>query len=219
MIKRIQKTEAEKAIGKTDANKPAPFLGFSFGERLARNLALSVMLVLTVTAVRTASLPSGQTVLTAVQDMINGQWDDHLGKIDFVSNFFPETVSVFFDTSSRASLTAPCFGEISHAWTQDEPFIAYQSENGRVYASAAGQVMSVAHSPAEELILRVRHEDGLETMYYNLMETAVQEGDQVTESSCLGVLLPGKDAVVEVRRSGLPINPDTLLKPRSGDPS
>lgn len=219
MIKPIEETKAAAEATEEKHPKPAPFLGFSFGEHLTRNLALAGMLVLTVAAVRTASLPSGQTVLAAVQDMINGPWDDHLGKIDFVSNFFPETVSVFFDTSASASLTAPCFGEVRHTWTNTEPYISYQSSDGRVYAAAAGQVMSVAHGPSEELILRVRHEDGLETLYYNLAEVRVREGDPVTDETCLGILLPAQDAAIEVRRSGLPIDPDALLKPRSGDPS
>lgn len=219
MIKKMPDQNAQVTAAKPDRQKPLPFSGFSFGEHLARNAALAGMLVLTVAAVRTASLPSGQTVLTAVQDMIDGPWDSHLGKIDFVSNFFPETVSVFFDTSDLDELTAPCFGEISHAWTNEEPYVSYQSSDGKVYAAASGQVMSIAHGPDEELVLRVRHDDGLETMYYNLREVRVREGDPVTENSCLGVLMTGRDAAIEVRRSGQPINPNAMIRQRSGAPS
>ena len=216
LIKQMREKEAQGVPSRDQKQRPVPFSGFSFGESLARNMALAGMLVLTVAAVRTASLPTGQTVLTAVQSMIDGQWNERLGKIDFVSNFFPETVSVFFDTSSSGALTAPCFGEVTHVFSKDEPYIAYQSSDGKVYAAAAGQVMSIAHGPAEEMILRVRHDDGLETLYYNLREISVREGDEVTESSCLGVLMAGQEAAVEVRRSGLAIDPKKLMQPRSG---
>ena len=61
---------------------------FSWRERLARNLALSGMLVLTIVAVKDARLPSGKTILTGVQQMVDQNWDDNLGKISFVSNLF-----------------------------------------------------------------------------------------------------------------------------------
>ena len=219
LIKQVEKMPAPACGQKPEPHAAVPFAGFSFGERLTRNLALAGMLVLSVVAVRTASLPNGQTVLAAVQDMIDGQWGDHLGKIEFVSNFFPDTVAVFFEASTPGVLTAPCLGPVSHSWSKEEPDVAYQSKDGKVFAAASGQVMSIAHGPSEEVILRVRHEDGLETMYYNLQAIYVHEGDQVTESSCLGLLLPGKEAAIEVRRSGISIDPNALIRPRSEDPA
>lgn len=193
---------------------PTPKL--RFGERLARNLALAGMLVLAVTAVRNAQLPSGRTVLTAVQNMIDANWDESLGKISFVSNLFPETVSVFFASSPQAELTAPCFGTLAHAWTMGEPYLGYAATDKMVYALSAGQVMSQAHGPGEERILRVRQEDGLEVLYYNLAEIAVEEGDSVTEKTCLGQALENAQVVVEVRRDGRAIDPTALIHPRSG---
>ena len=184
-----------------------------WGERLARNLALAGMLVITVAAMRNAELPSGRTVLTAVQQMIGGDWDDQLGKISFVGNFLPESVAVFFESVPDAVLTAPCFGSITHPWTDQEPYLGYAGEDKRVFAAAAGQVMSVSHGPDEEYILRVRHEDGLETMYYNLASPAAMEGDMVTPGTCLGEALSG-GVIIEVRRAGRAIDPTGLMKDR-----
>ena len=187
-----------------------------FADRLSRNLALAGMLILSITAVRNAQLPSGQTVLTAVQDIIEGNWDESLGKISFVSNLLPETVSVFFDAAPRADLTAPCFGGfVSHFWQEDEPYLGYTSEDRRVFSVAPGQVMSLAHGPGEEKILRVRQDDGLETLYYNLASVNVTEGARVNADTCLGETIPGAETVVEVRRAGRAIDPTGCFAARS----
>lgn len=186
----------------------------SFGEKLTRNLALAGMLVITISAIRNTQLPSGQTVLTAVQHMIVSDWDETLGKISFVSHMFPETVSVFFSAPGEQTLIAPCAGIISHPWSQQEPYLAYDTVDRHVYALADGHVMSVAHGINEERIIRIRQDDGLETLYYNLADTSVREGDAVTTLTCLGEKLPGAPVVVEVRKDGLSINPTSFIFPR-----
>ena len=213
-----------KTLRKNDAESPAPNSDKAlsckkhFGEKLARNLALAGMLVLTIAAVHNAELPSGQTLLTAVQEMIDPSWDESLGKIRFVANWFPETVAVFFESDPQMELTAPCFGHVSHAWSENEPYVGYASSDQSVYAAADGQVMSVAHGLNEEKIVRVRHDDGLETLYYNLASVTVQEGDYVTASTCLGQRLPYEEALIEVRRAGRAIDPSALLSPREEHP-
>ncbi len=211
MIKRVdgeaQKEQPEIAYLPSDEPR--------WGERLARNLALAGMLVITIAAMRNAELPTGTAVLTAVQQMIDSEWDDHLGKISFVGNFLPESVAVFFESATDAELTAPCFGPLTHTWTEQEPYLGYSGEDKRVFAVASGQVMSISHGPEEEYILRVRHDDGLETMYYNLASIAALEGDMVTTATCLGEALPG-GAIIEVRRAGRAIDPTGLIMPRGG---
>jgi hypothetical protein len=95
MIKRVEgeapKEQAEITYLPSDQPR--------WGERLARNLALAGMLAITIAAMRNAELPTGTTVLTAVQQMIDNEWDDHLGKISFVGRFLPETVAVFFESA------------------------------------------------------------------------------------------------------------------------
>ncbi len=209
MIKRME-AEAPKEqpeITYLPADRPR------WGERLARNLALTGMLVITIAAIRNAELPSGRTVLTAIQQMIDGEWDDHLGKISFVGSFLPETVAVFFESAPDAVLTAPCLGPLTHPWTEREPYLGYADADSRVFAVAAGQVMSVSHGPDEEYILRLRHDDGLETMYYNLAAAAASEGDMVTPGACLGEALPG-GLIIEVRRAGRAIDPTGLITDR-----
>lgn len=215
MIKRVEGSAPKEQQKQPDvtylpSDKPL------WGERLVRNLALAGMLMITVAAMRNAELPSGGTVLTAVQQMIDGEWDDHLGKISFVGRFLPETVAVFFESAPDAELTAPCFGALTHPWTEQEPYLGYTDADKRVFAAAAGQVMSVSHGPEEEYILRIRHDNGLETMYYALASIAVEEGDAVSPSTCLGEALSG-GAIIEVRRAGRAIDPTGLMAERTGN--
>ena len=218
MMKKISPNGPVKPDEKTDRGLSAPGQSrMPFSQRLSRNLALAGMLVLTVTAIRNAELPSGQTVLAAMQGIMDHTWDERLGKINFVSNLFPETVSVFFESPADASLTAPCFGAISHRWSSQEPYIGYHGTDDRVYAVSPGQVMSLAHGNDEEWVLRVRQADGLETMYYGLKETAVREGDPVTEQTCLGRALSPDAIFIEVRRAGRAVDPTEWLTPRAGE--
>lgn len=204
-------TEVRKEAGPPASGKTA------WTERLARNMALAGMLVLIVTAVRNDRLPTGQTVLSAVQNLIDTGWDDSLGKISFVSNLLPETVAVFFETPLNETWTAPCAGEAVHAWSQEEPYLSYPATaDGKVYAMADGQVMSVAHGPEEEMILRVRQENGLEVMYYNLSALNVREGDTVKKDDCIATALP-QGVAVEIRRAGRAIDPTVYIEPRTGD--
>ena len=92
-----------------------------WGEKLARNCALAGMLILTITAIKDAKIPTGKTVLSAVQEIVNNDWDERLGKISFVGHFFPESVSVFFEPVHDDTLKAPCSGPVLHAWTAREP--------------------------------------------------------------------------------------------------
>ena len=138
-----------------------------------------------------------------------------LYKISFVSNLFPETVSVFFDASDAPSLTAPCFGTLVHPWQEKEPYLGYQSADGRVYSASAGQVMSLAHGMNNERILRIRHENGTETFYYHLGNTYVKEGDTVTGNTCIGHAMENMDVILEVRKNGVPVDPAPWIRARS----
>lgn len=220
MIKRMME-DTETRQNKTESKEPLLHYlpekqPYSWRERLSRNLALSGMLVLTIVAVRNAQLPSGETVLTGVQNIIDQSWGDGLGKISFVSRFFPESMAVFFEGDAAGLLTAPCSGSLSHAWNAGEPYLGYESAgDGRIYAPLSGQVMSLAHGNDEEKIVRIRGQDGLEVICYALREIYVREGDQVTEKSCIGCGDARGQVLIEVKRNGLPIDPSGMMAPRS----
>ena len=186
-------------------------------EKLVRNLALAGMLILTVVSIHNAELPDGKTVQTAVQGLIDTPWDESLGKISFVSTLFPEAVSVFFSSHPDLQLLAPCSGFQSHSWNSQEPYLAYQSSDGKVYAAADGQVMSLAHGLNDERIIRIRHSDSIESLYYNLTNVAVAEGDFVSASTLLGYCMDNLTAVIDIRNHGKSVDPSAYIVPRDSE--
>ncbi len=182
------------------------------GERLSRNCAIVGLALLFLLGVRNAELPSGETIMTAVRDITNADWTDGLGRITFVSALFPETVSVFFE--QPPALSTPCMGQRTHAWRWDEPYLAYDTD-GAVKAALDGTVTAIGHGDGEERIVRVRHSNGYETVYYNLETTPVSIGDTVSAGDVIGI--PLDNAVFfELKRDGISIDPaphmaDTVL--------
>ncbi len=178
------------------------------GERLTRNCAVVGLALITLIGVRNAELPSGRTIMASVQEIIDTDWTDGIGRITFVSAMFPETAAVFFDTTAPI-LAAPCAGSLTHAWRQDEPYVAYQT-NGVVRAATRGTVSGIGHGNGEERIVRLRHEGGYETVYYNLETTPISIGETVEEGQTVGIPLNG-EVFFEVKRDGQSVDPAPLM--------
>ena len=81
-----------------------------------------------------------------------------------------------------------------------------------VRASADGEVMSIAHGMEEERIVRIRHDDRTETLYGNLKNCHVQEGDQLCAGDVFAELMEGKPLAFELRVDGRSIDPNGKLK-------
>ena len=73
--------------------------------------------------------------------------------------------------------------------------------------------MSVAHGMEEERILRLRHDDGTETIYGNLQSCCVEVGDRVYAGEIIGTLLEDQPLAFEVRINGRSVDPTRGLKP------
>lgn len=189
--------------------RPSPRI--LMGDRLSRDLAVSALLLLFLVSVRNAELPGGETLLTAAKGLTEGEWDETLGRISFVGHFLPETVAVFLEDQPAASLALPCNGPLVHAYSADEPYLGYASGDGNVSCVAAGEVMAVSHGLEDELIVRVRQEDGLETLYYNLEKTSLSEGDSLKSGQAVGKLLNESPAIIEVRKNGRSIDPTAFF--------
>ena len=184
----------------------------SFVESLTRNVAVAAALLLFVVAVRNAAIPEAKDVFTAVKDSVNMNLDETLGKLSFVSNLLPESALVFWNNADTVEVTAPVHGDVVHTFTEDEPYIGLLGVSSDVHAAADGEVMNIAHGDGEERIVRIRHEDGLETIYGNLLQCYVAEGDQVYEGDILGETAARQPVYFEVRKSGRSVDPVPLMK-------
>ncbi len=184
----------------------------SFVESLTRNVAVAAALLLFVVAVRNAAAPQTQDVFTAIQDSVNMNLDETLGKLSFVSNLLPESALVFWNNEDAVQVTAPVHGDIVHTFTEEEPYVGLLGVSNDVRAAADGEVMNIAHGDGEERVVRVRHEDGLETIYGNLSQCYVAEGDQVYEGDIIGETADKQPVYFEVRKSGRSVDPVPLMK-------
>lgn len=183
-----------------------------FAERLTRNVAVAAAILLCAVAVRNAALPQAKDVFTAIQAGVTMDLDETLGKLTFVSNLLPESALVFWNSSETVQVTAPVHGDIVHAFSEDEPYIALLGVSSDVRVAADGEVMSVAHGDGEERVVRVRHENGLETLYGNLVECFVSEGDQVYAGDIIGETAQKQPVFFEVRRNGRSVDPAPLMR-------
>lgn len=179
--------------------------------KLTRNTAFLMLLLVCLASIHNQQLPDGRTVLTAVQSTVDQEWDDSLGKITFVDHMIPETLAVFFQTDENYILSLPCSGTLVHPWENHAPYLSFDT-SGNVSAIANGEVMSLSHDSADQLSLRIRHENGLESVYYHLASTPFREGDAVSAGETIGTLQDGHHLVLDVRRNGLSINPTAYFE-------
>lgn len=184
------------------------------GEPLLKNMAVAASLVLCAAALRTGAIPpltgTADAVMTAVTD--DSLLNDQLGKLSFVSALFPEA-SLVFAAQQGAELAMPVSGgAVVHAWSEAEPYMAWRSGSRGVTAAADGEVVGVYHGNRGERLVQVLGSDGLSCLYGNLAATAVSVGDAVRAGDSLGDLLEGADAVFELRRDGVSIDPALFLQ-------
>ncbi|MDD3410734.1 MAG: M23 family metallopeptidase, partial [Eubacteriales bacterium] len=152
-----------------------------------------------------------RSVFAAVQESVNMEWDESLGKLTFVSNLLPESLQAVWSDQSAAEVFAPITGTLVHAWSAQEPYIELGGELTDVRAAADGELMSVAHGMDEELIVRLRHDNGSETLYGNLSECWLEEGAAVYAGDLLGRVIEGKPLCFELRQNGRSVRP--VLRP------
>ncbi len=206
-------------IKETKTENPLPYepvppaVSDKISMKLSRNVAFLMLMMLCLSSIYNEQLPDGQTVLTAVQQTVDGEWDEHLGKITFVDGLIPDSIAVFFAQPGNEELLLPCLGTMNHAWSQESPYLSFTPENNAALAIADGEVMAIAHTADDALSLRIRHDNGLESVYYQLEEVFCREGDVVKSGDTLATIRQGQLLLLDVRRDGLSIDPTAYFKP------
>ena len=215
-----RQTEVLKPVG---AARPAEWIdaskkkdGFSRllrADRLIRNLAAAAGLMLVAVAVKNAELPQSQSVFSALEDSLNPELDESVGKLSFVDSLLPAEVQEVWRQAESVTVFEPVRGSVVHAWSRQEPYLELSCNTTDVRAAADGEIMSIAHGPDEERIVRIRHEGGLETLYGNLESCAHEVGDRVCAGDPFATVLEGAPLAFELRRDGRSIDPAGLLLP------
>lgn len=186
---------------------------FHIGERLLRDCALCTAAVLCVLALGNVQQPWAQSVSSTVRDAVTMDLDESLGRLQFVQNILPESALVFWNVGNeQENLQIPASGRVIHAWKQTEPWIEYACEAQSVVCAASGEVMSITQGTGDAYMIRIRHETGTETLYGELVNCIVREGDTLQAGQIIGTV--ADSFFFEARRDGRAINPTNLLRAR-----
>lgn len=197
-----QKTSRQEQVMKQEKEKKEDVLkALNTGERLLRNTAVCVALLLCVLALQAAG-KNNQTI----SKMVSMDLSESLGSLRFVSNFLPESASVFWNMGAERH-GAPGDGAVIHTFSSAQPYLQYDCREAR--ASAAGEVMSVSVEPSGYQSLRIRHASGLESVYGGMKNISVFEGDWVEKGQVLGET---EVLTYELRGEGRSIDPMPYLE-------
>ena len=173
----------------------------------------AIWLLLVAVAVKNAELPQSQSVFSALEDSLNTEWDESVGKLSFVDSLLPAEVQQVWRQEESVTVFEPVQGNVVHAWSRQEPYLELSCNTTDVRAAADGEIMSIAHGMDEERIVRIRHEGGLETLYGNLASCAHEVGDRVYAGDAFATVLEGAPLAFELRRDGRSIDPTGLMLP------
>ena len=177
------------------------------GDRLMRNSALACALLLGILALGNLRAPwaekASQSIERALSMHIN--LDDSIGELTFVRQIMPESALVFLNVSGSTALARPCDGAVVHAWSELQPWLAFEAGKRPVCAADAGTVTAVSTLSGGNQGVLVDHGEGRETLYANLSEVTVQSGDRVARGQQLGACEDG--LYFEQRQGGESVDP------------
>ena len=77
---------------------------------------------------------------------------------------------------------------------------------------ADGEVMSISRTSEGALSMRIRHDHGLESIYYHLSEVFCREGDTVKEGDTIASIMENENLLLDVRKDGLSVDPSAYFK-------
>lgn len=183
-------------------------------ESLTRNLAVLGCLALVILAVQKSGEQGSVSAFSALQSEMNATWEADVGKLSFVSELLPPELREVWNPSPAVAVSAPVVGETVHAWSVGEPYVEILAAENQIRSADSGEVMSIAHGPGEERILRIRHENGAETLYGNLKSCLVEVGGMVESGQVIATLLPNTPLAFELRINGRSVDPAAHMLPQ-----
>ncbi len=147
-------------------------------------------------------LPETQTVMSMLT--ADFQYDDTLGRLQFVSNILPESAMVFLSSASEEPTLLPTQAEIAHSWSHAEPWMEFRCI-GDVSSCQSGEIMTVVKNRQDEYTVRILHPNGYESIYSGLKTVHHNEYDTISAGQSIGTA--AGHAAFELRKDGLSVLP------------
>ena len=176
--------------------------------------------VLVVLVAKAIDQPWSRQAMSTFKQTIEAplKLDETIGQLRFVENIFPDAVSVFSGMESAAlpedvpTLAAPAAGKITARFIEgrNEGIDIAGQDTGDVLAPADGTVTELGQDATRGAYVKIDHGDELETVYYQLKDIAVAEGDAVTQHQKIATIAKtGEQAVLhfELRYQGRAFDP------------
>ena len=132
--------------------------------------------------------------------------DESIGSLSFVRNLMPESALVFLNLSGESELAVPVEGEVSHAYSESQPWLMFSCTIGTdVVAAADGTVTAVSELSGGTTGILIDHGSGLESVSAYLAEACVQPGDVVRRNQKIGT--SESSIYFELRENELSVDP------------
>lgn len=175
-------------------------------KRLLRNTAFFAAVSLCLGLCAWLAISQPQKTEAVMSHLTAGfEYDDSLGRLQLVNNMLPESAMVFLSTdASVAQFEVPVQAEVSHTWTQQEPWLEYASI-GDVSACQAGEIITIVKNHAGTHTMRILHDNGYESIYSGLHAVHASEHESVLAGQVIGTSA-GK-AAFELRKDGVSVLP------------
>ena len=180
----------------------------SFQERLLRNSCLACAVLLGILALGNVQQPWAKKASAAVERALTMEidLDQSLGQLTFVQKLMPESALVFFNLNGESELMQPVQSDPVHPYSQIQPWLMFQAEEGSsVCAAADGIVSAVSPMSAGGYGILIDHGNGIESVTAGLSAVDVQAGTQVVRGSVIGKA--DENVYFELREGGKSADP------------
>ena len=184
----------------------------SFQERLLRNSCIACAVLLGVLALGNFNTPWARKASDTIEQALTMQinLDESLGQLSFVQKLMPESALVFFNLSGGSELQKPVQGELSHAYSEAQPWLMFDCAAGSTACAAAeGSVAAVSQLSDGSYGILIDHGDGMESVTAGLSEVNVQTGDKLLRGAAIGSA--AESVFFELRQGGNPMDPTEML--------
>lgn len=172
------------------AAQPKTAEKLTFGDRLLRNSALACALLLAILTMGNINQPWARSASESVERALTMHidLDESIGSLSFVRNIMPESALVFLNLSGESELAAPVSGELTHSFSDAQPWLVFECTSGSdVTAVADGTVTAVSELTGDTMGILIDHGGGLESVYAFLSDATVKAGDSVRRGQVIGV--------------------------------
>ena len=183
----------------------------AFGEKLTRNALVASFLLACVVGARDVMLSPEKNVLSVLQNAVESEWDENLGRLVYANSTLSQAITVF-SAQNQQSLYQPCTSLVADVFSDASPYIVYQPTQS-ILSAAACEITGVSYTPELGYTVRTYCDNALECLYSGLSACFVSEGDVLPALAQIGSCAEN-ELVFEVRKNGTPVDASILFIPQ-----